>query len=91
MTGQGPYGGVEMGGMFTTLKVRKEQKPADYTDPGWYKQPAGTQAYEWTEPLAEPQRFKSEGGQSMPVQTTPGAKPATAEVKVRKPAGHSGH
>ena len=44
---------------------------------------------EW--PLAEPQRFKSEDGQSMPVQTKNGAKPVTAELKVRKPAGHSGH
>jgi hypothetical protein len=35
-----------MGGMFTTVKVRKDQKPGDYEDPGWYKQPAGTVAYE---------------------------------------------
>jgi hypothetical protein len=46
MTGQGPYGPVEMGGMFTTLKVRREQKRGDYSDPGWYRQPAGTQAHE---------------------------------------------
>ncbi len=88
MSGEGPYGSVEMGGMFTVLKVRREQKAGDYTDPGWYKQPTGTQAYEWTGPLAEPARFKSEGGQSMPIQR----KAATeAEVKVRKPSGHSGH
>ena len=48
MTGTGPYGPVEMGGMFSTLKVRKNQKPGDYSDPGWYPQPAGTQAFEWT-------------------------------------------
>jgi hypothetical protein len=48
MTGTGPYGSIEMGGMFTTLKVRADQKPGDYSDPGDYKQPAGTQAYEYT-------------------------------------------
>ncbi len=88
MTGEGPYGSVEMGGMFTEVKVRADQKPGDYKNPGWYKQPAGTQAYEWTGALAEPARFKAEGGQSMPSQR----KPATnTEVKVRKPTGHSGH
>ena len=88
MSGDGPYGSVEMGGMFTVVKVRRDQKPRDYTDPGWYAQPAGTQAYEWTGPLATPARFKSEGGRSMPSR----GKPTTAtEVKVRKPAGQSGH
>ncbi|MEP6609819.1 MAG: copper oxidase, partial [Burkholderiaceae bacterium] len=87
MGGQGPYGSVEMGGMFTVVKVRRDQKPGDYNDLGWYKQPAGTQAYEWTGTLAEPARFKAEGGQLMPAQR----KPAATEVKVRKPTGHSGH
>ena len=34
-----------MGGMFTTFKVRAEQPPGDYTDPGWYEPPEGTMAY----------------------------------------------
>ena len=88
MTGAGPFGSVEMGGMFTVVKVRGDQKPGDYSDPGWYKQPAGTQAYEWTGPLAEPARFKSEGGQSMPRQRK---STTETEVKVRKPSGHLGH
>jgi manganese oxidase len=46
--------------MFNTVKVRKDQKPGDYKDPGWYKQPAGTQAFEWTGALPEPARFLSE-------------------------------
>jgi hypothetical protein len=86
MTGKGPYGSVEMGGMFTVVKVRRTQKPGDYSDPGWYQQPPGTQAYEWTGPLAEPQRFRVEGGRSMPPQTSPAT---DIEVKVRKPNGHS--
>jgi hypothetical protein len=48
MSGAGPFGSIEMGGMFTTVKVRKDQKPGDYSDPGWYKHPRGTVAWEWT-------------------------------------------
>ena len=48
MTGTGPYGPLEMGGMFTTLKVRRDQAHNDYRDPGWYTQPAGTRPFEWT-------------------------------------------
>lgn len=46
MSGNGPFGPIEMGGMFTMVKVRKDQKPGDYKDPGWYKHPKGTVAYE---------------------------------------------
>ena len=45
MTGEGPYGPIEMGGMFTVLKVRADQKAGDYSDPGWYAQPKGTQSW----------------------------------------------
>ena len=45
MTGQGPYGPLEMGGMFTVVKVREGLARNDYSDPGWYKQPAGTVAW----------------------------------------------
>jgi FtsP/CotA-like multicopper oxidase with cupredoxin domain len=46
MSGNGPFGPIEMGGMFTTVKIRKDQKHGDYKDPGWYKHPKGTVAYE---------------------------------------------
>ncbi|AIY40768.1 Multicopper oxidase [Collimonas arenae] len=52
MGGQGPYGSVEMGGMFSTVKVRAGLARNDYRDPGWYKAPAGTVAYEWQGPAA---------------------------------------
>ena len=42
MTGKGPYGNIEMGGMFTAVKVRDDIKPGDYSDPGWYPAPAGS-------------------------------------------------
>ncbi len=44
MTGEGPYGALEMGGMFTVVKVRDDLAPHDYRDPGWYAAPAGTVA-----------------------------------------------
>jgi manganese oxidase len=46
MTGQGPFGGIEMGGMFTVVKVREGLAVGDYTDPGPYKNPPGTVAHE---------------------------------------------
>jgi hypothetical protein len=88
MTGAGPYGPVEMGGMFTLLKVRRDQKPGDYSDPGWYSQPAGTRAYEWTGAMAEPSRFRSEGRQSMQTVTKPSRE---IEISVKKPDGTRGH
>ena len=42
MTGTGPFGDIEMGGMFTVFKVRAGI--TSYADPGWYKHPAGTVA-----------------------------------------------
>jgi FtsP/CotA-like multicopper oxidase with cupredoxin domain len=86
MTGDGPFGGVEMGGMFTVLKVRKDQKRGDYTDPGWYKHPAGTVAYEWTGQLPEPVRSSNAGRSLMPATSKP-----NIELQVRKPSGNMEH
>lgn len=88
MTGAGPFGSVEMGGMFSVLKVRKNQKAGDYSDPGWYPHPAGTVAYEWTGSLPDPQRFQASGGQSMPMAQPPKNQHS---IQVRKPSTHSGH
>jgi FtsP/CotA-like multicopper oxidase with cupredoxin domain len=90
MTGQGPFGSVEMGGMFTVVKVRPDQKPGDYKDPGWYRHPAGTVAFEYGGSLPEPSRFAAESAGAMPVSNMPAKE---VEVKVRKPGagGHGGH
>ena len=48
MTGWGPHGPIEMGGMFSVVKVREGIAADDYSDPGWYENPPGTQAFEWT-------------------------------------------
>ena len=83
MTGRGPFGPLEMGGMFTVLKVRKGLAKNDYRDPGWYQHPTGTVAHEWTGALAEPARAKPG-----PVSLGP-----TQEVVLtaRKPTGRSAH
>jgi FtsP/CotA-like multicopper oxidase with cupredoxin domain len=44
MAGKGPFGNIEMGGMFTVVKVRDDLAPGDYRDPGWYQNPAGSVA-----------------------------------------------
>jgi len=82
MTGQGPFGGVEMGGMFTILKVRKDQPHGNYKDPGWYRHPKGTVAWEW------------QGAEEMPAAPkAPDANPAIKAddtvLKARKPTSHN--
>jgi FtsP/CotA-like multicopper oxidase with cupredoxin domain len=47
MMGRGPFGNIEMGGMFTVVKVRDHLTSYD-KDPGWYKHPRGTVAYRLT-------------------------------------------
>jgi len=42
MGGDGPFGSVAMGGMFTILKVR--ENITTYDDPEWYENPEGTVA-----------------------------------------------
>jgi len=44
---KGPHGMIEMGSMFTTLKIR-DKLADDTTDPGWYVAPAGSTAIEAT-------------------------------------------
>jgi hypothetical protein len=78
MSGWGPFGPLEMGGMFTVVKVHDDVKPGDYSDPGWYRQPPGTRAYEWNGEMPE-----------TPRAVAPAADGKT--LQARKPAGHRGH
>ena len=86
MTGEGPFGNVGMGGMFSVLKVRRDQKAGDYSDPGWFKHPPGTLAYEWNGALAEPAHQPP----NAQADNKTGNK-AEIEVRVRKPADHKHH
>ncbi len=65
MTGDGPYGSVEMGGMFSILKVRADQASGDYTDPGWFKNPIGKQAYEYKGELPKMSKINGSGNPLM--------------------------
>jgi FtsP/CotA-like multicopper oxidase with cupredoxin domain len=90
MGGDGPFGSVEMGGMFSVLKVRRNQKAGDYRNPGWFRHPKGSVAHALDSAPAEPARARNAGGSAMP----PRARPAQdIEVQVRKPKGgaHTGH
>jgi FtsP/CotA-like multicopper oxidase with cupredoxin domain len=86
MTGQGPMGALEMGGMFTTIKVREGLGRNDYKDPGWYKHPAGTVAYEWTGQPQNPERAPSSRTDGSEVQHHRGA-----DWRARKPQGRHEH
>ena len=44
MGGKGPFGPLDMGGMFTVLKVRDDLAAGDFRDPGWFSHPPGTVA-----------------------------------------------
>ena len=44
MMGKGPFGNLEMGGMFNVVKVRDDLAADDYRDPGWFTHPPGTLA-----------------------------------------------
>ena len=83
MTGFGQFGAIGMGGMFSVVKVREGLDTNDYKDPGWYKHPANTVAYEWTVEAA-----KAAEAPPMKDATPPGE---GVEVNVVKPSGHSGH
>ena len=92
MSGAGPFGPMEMGGMFTVVKVRADQKRGDYSNPAWYKHRKGEIAYEWTGPTPQAPKAPTQGGQAAESRTPP---QGTTEMRVRKPGanggGHSGH
>lgn len=80
MAGEGPFGPVAMGGMFSMLKVRRGLKRGDYADPGWFQHPHGTLAREVGDAPPAPK-----------APDTAASKPTDVEVQVRKPNGHHGH
>ncbi len=80
MTGQGQFGNVEMGGMFSVMKVRADQKTGDYSNPSDYVHPKGTVATE----------FSGVNEADMPsVLRAKESIDSILQVSVRKPFGHS--
>jgi FtsP/CotA-like multicopper oxidase with cupredoxin domain len=78
MTGFGQFGPIEMGGMFSVVKVREGLARNDYKDPGWFKHPPGTVAY-------------ALDGSAPQAEKAAAAPAAETVLKVRKPGGHAGH
>ncbi|GKS85953.1 copper oxidase [Acidovorax sp. SUPP1855] len=84
MTGTGPYGPLEMGGMFSVLKVREHLAAGDWRDPGDYVQPPGPQAWEWQGAAADLP--------PAPAAPTASTAPRAGAATVRKPGpGGTGH
>jgi manganese oxidase len=79
MTGFGQFGPMEMGGMFSVVKVREGLGADDYGDPGPYRHPEGTVARELKGDAGEPPRRG---------ESTSNRAPA-AEFKVVKPGAKS--
>ncbi|MGB4813219.1 MAG: copper oxidase [Methylophilaceae bacterium] len=84
MSGQGQYGAINMGGMFSLLKVREGLTKGDYKDPGPYQHPKNTRAYEYLGEMPEVNR--NELKKPVTIETK-----STIELQVRKPTGHEGH
>ncbi len=70
MTGTGPFGAIEMGGMFTLVKVRDDVAPGSFADPGWYRNPKGTVAH----------RVSRDPNFGAPVRRRPEVSPVGGEV-----------
>lgn len=83
MTGDGPFGPIEMGGMFTTVKVREGLARNDFRDPGWYKHPPGT--------VARPVAGAEMADMPMATEAKDESPAGGMEMTVKKPSGHSGH
>lgn len=83
MTGSGQFGPIEMGGMFTVIKIREGLAANDYKDPGPYNHPEGTVAYEFEDQTGEAPRRKGQAEMKMPGMEMPTIKPGTK-------AGHKG-
>jgi manganese oxidase len=84
MTGFGQFGPIEMGGMFTVMKIREGLAANDYKDPGPYKHPEGTVAYEFKGHVADAPR--QTGPSKPPTQGTP-----ARAVKPGTKGRHKGH
>jgi hypothetical protein len=80
MTGFGQFGPIEMGGMFTLMKIREGLVANDYKDPGDYQHPQGTVAYEVASSSAP-----------SPPRSGPTAAPNSGLKAVKPRSNHKGH
>ena len=83
MAGKGPYGNLEMGGMFTVVKVRDELAQGDYRDPGNYRHPAKTVAWRVSD--------NADFGRPVRRAARPSAEPPRYTPSRNPHEGHEGH
>lgn len=85
MTGTGQFGSIEMGGMFTVLKVRDDLARSQHAVNGWYQHPKGKVAYKVSDSADFGQPVRRSGTVSTPAGKSP-SKPTAAA-----PMDHSQH
>lgn len=78
MMGEGPFGNIEMGGMFTVVKVRDGLAAGDFRDPGWYRHPEGEVA----------RRVSADPDYGQPARRGKLAGPNSQDLPVPKRQGH---
>lgn len=78
MMGEGPFGNIEMGGMFTVVKVRDGLAAGDFRDPGWYRHPEGEVA----------RRVSADPDYGQPARRGKLAGPDSSDLPVPKRQGH---
>ena len=78
MMGKGPFGNIEMGGMFTVVKVRDGLAAGDFRDPGWYRHPEGEVA----------RRVSADPDYGQPARRGKLAGPKSETLPVPKRQGH---
>ena len=71
--GQGPFGSIGMGGMFTVVKIREHL--TSHADPGWYDSDKVPRAYLVSESSAAPIKMPMDMKMDMPMPTEKEAKP----------------
>jgi hypothetical protein len=91
MTGTGQFGPIEMGGMFSVVKVRADLAKDDYKDPGDYAFPKNSIAYEWTGESLNPITAPTSRASDIDPATSKAKGFRETTVTVRKPSGHAGH
>jgi hypothetical protein len=64
--------------MFSVVKVREGLASGDYKDPGWFKHPPGTVAYEWK-------------GAAPPSTAAPAPTPGGPAMRAVKPSNKHSH
>jgi FtsP/CotA-like multicopper oxidase with cupredoxin domain len=89
----GPHDYITMGGMFTILKVRENL--ANYSDPGWYVAPAGTQSVVAPEDVLRRNGIAADGSSAPKppahLKSTPPAAQPTHGIAPDARSSHGGH